>query len=519
VRNKDPNTRIRELELELAKERAAADARAARFAAELEAVRRQATARRAPATVFVGRLTQSEVNRKIRNRELGSYFDGGNLSLDIRSGAKPDSEVIASWLFRWTETVRTGVYKGRSLGLRSARLVPLEDVRRKAQQFRELLADGKDPKIEQLGMLLEEQSAKDRLRTLEQVGEEYIAAKISGRSEGYKQRTWQLLRDQIFNKEHRLSNGQIIKVGTMPIQRVTQLIILKDCGFEEFWNTQYPSARDLRMHLHRMYGYARHKGYYIGDSQMAWRGSLEYVLKEPKDFYTVRHHRAVTYQTAPKFLQQHLRKHHYRRPWRVGVGPDGRPINAYMIELALLTATRVGEIISAEWQEIDQVTMTWTVPWEHTKRKEPGHPHRMPITRSMAAIFGLMQQIRTDASPQAPIFPSHHKRWAQSHRRVGSQTLMRVARQLSPELGQKFTNHGFRSTFKDWCKATGKPDAWYKEQVHHKEENKTEQAYGHDDLLEQRRAMMAQWDGYLNTAPPPAKEANNVVALSKRRTS
>jgi integrase len=188
-----------------------------------------------------------------------------------------------------------------------------------------------------------------------------------------------------------------------------------------------------------------------------------------------------------------------------------------MIELALLTGTRVQEIIAAEWREIDE-TMTWTVPWEHTKRREPNCPHRMPITRSMAAIFELMRQMRTDPSPHAPIFPSHHKRWVQSNRRVGSQTLMRVMRQLGPELGQNFVNHGFRSTLKNWCNAKGYSSSWYQEQVHHKEEGKVNQAYGGDDLLEQRRGMMTEYDNYLNTVPPPAKEANNIIALGRRRT-
>jgi integrase len=195
-----------------------------------------------------------------------------------------------------------------------------------------------------------------------------------------------------------------------------------------------------------------------------------------------------------------------------------------MIELALLTGTRVGEIISALWEDIDYETNTWTVPWEKTKRKEEGHPHRMPITRSMAAIFDLMQQMRTDPSQQAPIFPSHHKRWVQSDRRVGSQTLQRVMTQLGRNLGKNFVNHGFRSTLKNWCKAGGctVPGfnmTWYEEQVHHKEKGKVQQAYGGDDLLEQRRGMMTEWDNYLNTAVlPPAKKANNIVTLSKRRT-
>jgi len=275
----------------------------------------------------------------------------------------------------------------------------------------------------------------------------------------------------------------------------------------------------LRAKLDAIYCYARESGYYIGNSPMAWRGGLEHVLPAPKDIHTVKHHRAITQKNAPAFLQQHLRKHQYRRVWRIGTGPDGRPINAYMIELALMTGTRVGEIIAAEWQEIDLTTRTWTVPPPHTKRNEPDCPHRMPITPSMLVIFKLMEKMRTDPSPQAPIFPSHHKRWKQSHRRVGSQTLMRVARQLQPELGQEFTNHGFRSTLKNWWKSRY-PMALYELQVHHKEPGKTKQAYGSDDdALEERRPIMEEWDRYLNSAPRPAKEAETNVdfTLSKRR--
>src|SRR5262249_32612283 len=151
-------------------------------------------------------------------RELGTFPDGGNLQLEIRAGAKPGSDVIASWLFRWTETLRPGVYKGHSMGLRSARLVPLEDARAKAQHFRALFAEGKAPKVEPLNRLCDEQSVKDRLRTLEQVGEEYIEGKISRRSAGYKQHMRQLLRDNILKKEQNLTaTGQTIKVGAMPI--------------------------------------------------------------------------------------------------------------------------------------------------------------------------------------------------------------------------------------------------------------------------------------------------------------
>jgi|SRR5215831_3676243 len=518
MRKKNPADRIRELESELTRLRTAHEGQLTRFTAELESLRSQATARRAPATVFIGNLKQSDVNKKIRKRELGSFSDGGNMSLQIRAGAKPDSDVIASWLFRWTETLRPGVYKDHSMGLGSARLVPLEDARRNAHHFRELLAQGKDPKVEKLGELCEQQAAKGRMRTLEQVCEEYIEKKLSAVSPGYGQRIRQLLRDNILNKPYKLDEGRTVTVGSLPIQRVTRSIIMNDCGFEQFWSEQNPSAKDVQLKLDSIYCYAREKGYYVGNSPMAWRGGLEHVLPARKKVHTVKHHKALNHKNAPVFLQQHLRKHQYRRVWRIGTGPDGRSINSYMIELAMQTGARVSEIIAAEWQEINYGTMTWTVPPEHTKRNEPDCPHRMPITPSMLVIFKLMEQMRADPSPQAPIFPSHHKRWVQSHRRIGSQTLRRVIDQLAPGFGEEFTNHGFRSTLKDWWKPRH-PMALYELQVHHKEPGKTKQAYGHDDLLEERRPIMEEWDRYLNTAPRPAKEADNVVTLSKRRKS
>jgi integrase len=526
-RNQTPDHRIRELEAELARVRREQEATLTRFTSSLEEIRHQATARRGPATIFTGKLTQTEVNNKIRKRELGVYSDGGNLSLCINRGANPDSEVIASWLFRWTETLRPGVYKTRCIGLgMSARMMSLEDARAKAQHFRQLLADGKDPKVEQLSMLCYEQNAKNLTRTLEQVAEEYIEKKLGRKSPGYAGRMRQLLHDNILDKELTLPTGAKIRVGAMPIQRVTRQIILKDCGFEQLWNEHNPAAKGLKGLLDKMYNYAREHGYFIGNSPMAWRGGLEHILPAPKEVHKVKHYsrKAVTYQDAPTFLQQHLRKHQYRRVWTIGTGPDGRPINCYMIELVFLTGARVSEIIGATWDQIDYDTMTWTVPGEKTKRQEPDCPHQMPITRSMAAIFELMQQMRTDPSPQAPIFPSHHKRWVESDRRVGSQTLMRTLKQIGSELGKDFVNHGFRTTLKDWCKTGGCKVPgfnmfWYEEQVHHKEKGKVQQAYGYDDLLEQRRAMMTEWDNYLNAIPlPPAKKVDNIITLSKRRT-
>lgn len=94
----------------------------------------------------------------------------------------------------------------------------------------------------------------------------------------------------------------------------------------------------------------------------------------------------------------------------------------------------------------------------------------------------------------------------------------------NPGHDKSFVNHGFRSTFKNWAKAKY-TSALIEAQLHHKEPGKTNQAYGDDDdLLEERRPMMMEYDSYLNStsapaeeASAPAEEAGNGVALGKRR--
>ena len=349
----NPNERIRELEAKLKRQRIEREASEARFAAELDLLRRQSASRKPALPVHLGKLTQRFVNGKIRNREVGTYFDGGGLQLEVRLGAKPDSDVIASWLLRWSDTLQPGLYRSRSMGLGSARDVPLEEVRAAALHYRRLRnEEGKDPKEVRLAMLCDAQAASDKLRTFEQVAEEYLEKKLSKKSPGYRQHLRSLLHEHILEKEHK-AGEHVFKVGAMPIQKVTRRIILEDCGFEKLWDEHNPSAQRLLGLIHPMYGYAREKGCYTGDSPMAWRGGLEHVLKAPRDVHRVAHHQGLNYQTAHTFLQNHLRTYQYNRPWPIGLGPDGRPINCYMIELLLLTGTRVSEVIGALWNEVD----------------------------------------------------------------------------------------------------------------------------------------------------------------------
>ena len=56
------------------------------------------------------------------------------------------------------------------------------------------------------------------------------------------------------------------------------------------------------------------------------------------------------------------------------------------------------------------------------------------------------------------------------------------------------TNHGFRSTFRDWCgNRTSFPRELAEHALSHVIGDKAEQAYRRDDALERRRPMMEAW--------------------------
>jgi integrase len=62
--------------------------------------------------------------------------------------------------------------------------------------------------------------------------------------------------------------------------------------------------------------------------------------------------------------------------------------------------------------------------------------------------------------------------------------------------GQGYTTHGFRSTFKDWARGSGMPDADQisEIQLDHVEPNKAKAAYQRDQQTKARLTLLEQWE-------------------------
>jgi integrase len=286
---------------------------------------------------------------------------------------------------------------------------------------------------------------------------------------------------------------------------------------DNFWVEKGPTAKEVQLQLERMFDFAIFHGYYIGPNPAKWENNLEHVLPALSDVHDVEHHPSLDFRKLPEFIHETLRPWRYERP-RPRTG-TGRPIVTYLIEFLLLTGARLNEVVEARWEEFDRTEMKWTVPKQRTKSKKP---RSVPLTTTLVEILNEMQKYRFDQSDDAFVFPSDLENKPRENKPLGKQTPTRI---LRDHFKVEFVNHGWRSTFKDWCNARAKKHCpgyhfeWYRMQVDHWEGvPKAELAYGPDRLLDERRPLMQAYDNYATTPRAKSKaDPAKVIPMKKRR--
>jgi integrase len=64
---------------------------------------------------------------------------------------------------------------------------------------------------------------------------------------------------------------------------------------------------------------------------------------------------------------------------------------ARALKLTIYCASRSGEVLGANWEEIDLENAVWTVPRE---RMKAGRPHRVPLSRPALALLKTLNEPR-----------------------------------------------------------------------------------------------------------------------------
>lgn len=251
----------------------------------------------------------------------GRHSDGGGLYLNVTSTGS------RSWLFMWTIEG-----KRREMGIGAYPSVPLAKARTMAAGYREAVASGRDPIADK---------AKTEEPTFGECADQFLAS-MEGQWRNEKHRAqWRFTLDQ-YCKAMRAK--KVSAISTVDVLAALQPI----------WASKNETASRLRGRIERVLDFAKAKGWREGENPALWRGHLKNVLPARQKLARG-HHAAMGFDAVPAFMV-HLR--------------SLDAMAARCLEFLILTAARSGEVLNAEWSEIDFASKVWTVSASRMKGGE-----------------------------------------------------------------------------------------------------------------------------------------------------
>jgi integrase len=296
--------------------------------------------------------------------------------------------------------------------------------------------------------------AAAKATTFKQCAESYIAAMRPGWKNAKHAAQW----------DATLATYVHPTIGALPVAGVDTDLVVK--VLSPIWTTKAETASRLRGRIEAVLEYAKVRGLRTGENPARWRGHLSHILPAKGDVAKVQHHRAMADGDLPAWWPR-LQAH------------DG--LGARALELAILTATRTGEVLGARWDEFDMDEAVWTIP---PARMKAGQEHRVPLNEPALALLCKLAAIRTGpflfaARPDQPL---------------SSMSILMALRRMKAGC----TAHGFRSTFRTWAaEQTTTPHEVAEAALAHSPGSKLVAAYQRGDMFAKRRDLMRAWGRFI----------------------
>ena len=403
---------------------------------------------------------------KVKTAAPGKHHDGGGTGLFLRV----DPNGGRFWIQRVTIHG-----KRREIGLGGFPVVGLADARKAALANKQMAYDGGDP-------LAERRKTRETL-TFTQAVERYLAAKL----------------DEFRNEKHKKQWAATLEtyarpvLGDMPLQSIAVADVLR--VLQPIWADKTETASRLRGRIEAVLSWATVAGHREGPNPARWKGNLSELLPKAAKVTKADNQPALALGDVSR--------------WWVALGKrDGMAARA--LEFLTLTAARSGEVRGMTWDEISIPTQgaanpanpligagTWTIP---ASRMKAGREHRVALTAEAVAI--LQSLPRMEGSPFVFFAPrggelsdmtlsAVMRRMQEAEEKAGSLGF------IDPRNKRPAVPHGLRSTFRQWAAERGYPREMAEIALAHFIGTEVERAYQRSDMLERRRAMMADWAGFL----------------------
>lgn len=386
----------------------------------------------------IKRLTDRQIKTLTKP---GRHADGGGLYLVVdKSGAK-----------RWAMLVTVNGRR-REYGLGSILAVDIQRARELAQQTREAVARGEDPRRQ-----------KQDAPTFRKAAEAVIDEQAPG---------WRG-RDTKAHWERSLYT-YAKDIGGLPVDVIQTDDVLS--VVRPLWKERPESGRKLRQRIEAVLDVAAVRGWRQGANPARLKGHLDKLL--PRQSRAVQHRRAVPYEEAPAVMSALAQE-------TAG--------SARAMEWTILTGAREGMTRFMTWGEIEGDV--WNVPAERMKTEDQGD-FRVPLAPQALAVLDGMTLGNPD--PKSLVFPGARGK------PMSDQTMDA----LLTRLGIDATPHGFRSTFRDWAgDCTDHPRDVAEAALAHVVGSDTERAYRRRDAFAKRRALMTDWADFIRPLRPEGASA------------
>jgi len=222
------------------------------------------------------------------------------------------------------------------------------------------------------------------------------------------------------------------------------------------------------------------RGLRTGDNPARWTNNLKHLLPSRSKFDEVEQFAALPYKDIGAFMQL-LRAE--------------QSVAARALEFIVLTAARRGEVLNAQWSEIQDGL--WVIPKE---RMKGGVEHRVVLSATALKLLAALPR---------------EGEYIFIGARAGQPLNHMSFRRLMAKLGYAVTVHGFRATFKTWAsEMTAYPNHVVEQALAHSISNAVEATYLRGELIQKRRRLMEDWGKFCGrVSASQSKHSGEVVAL------
>lgn len=397
---------------------------------------------------------------------------GGRHNAVVAVGGVPGLllQILPSGVKTWILRATVGTSR-RDIGLGGYPEVSLSAARDRAREARDMIRRGIDPVEERKAAKAALVAARKRGLLFREAFEKYSDAKLSELGTDADRTRWR----------SSIERYALPYIGEMLVGDVGTQDVLR--SLEPIWHEKNETASRVRARIEAILSWATVAGHRVGDNPARWAGNLKELLPRPSKVAKGDNQPALSLTDAPAWFAA-LRQ-------REGMGSRA-------LEFLTLCASRSGEVRGATWDEIDLEAGMWIIPAARMKMKEP---HRVALTAEAVALLKALPRFADNPL----VFPA--VRGGMLSDMTLSATMKRLHEAeiaegrkgwLDRQSGRPAVPHGLHSTFRDWAaEKTEYPREMAEIALAHRVGSEVERAYLRTDMVEKRRAMMADWAKFL----------------------